>query len=131
MLSVAIMPQEIQIHILQYTYKPQPKYLQKDIINYVNTIDVLYDIYLGIWENDMYEANLWIQRDFFRFINLYQATPQIFTTSFYNFWLRYFMVNTYAEAIKFSKNTQNNTKFMWGLFTPAERERFFKSVLIT
>jgi hypothetical protein len=52
----------------------------------------------------------------------------MYSTFFYEYWRRPILVNTYDEAIEFSKKT-HTTRFMWGLFTPAEREQFLHQVL--
>ena len=114
-------PIELYYHILSYSYKPQPVNLQKDIISYVTTKQVIQDIFYR------------------RYLHLDKSTINCHFT----FHIQCFLTglpNTYANCADKRKevckrifmehkiNTKSQLTYcvFWGLLTTEERDQFVK-----
>jgi hypothetical protein len=106
------LPLELIHHILSYSYKPQPKNLQEDIISYYTTKKEIFKIF-----GRRYHTN-----DIISMHKMLSFHIQCFLTSLPNIYRRLFIWN-----ILFMRNKINpllSDCIFWGLLLVEERERF-------
>jgi len=129
------LPEHIKLHILSYSYSPQPKSLLLDIKNYFATHVIIHNYYYEIhkWElNSEENANLnWLINDLLGYSNNNRPLNTGYADFFYTIMRRHFMLqNKSNERIdNLLSNLHNKMvtfkiNILWGLYTPHERIRF-------
>jgi hypothetical protein len=128
------LPNEIQYIILSYTYSPQQKALLEDILDYSQTIDIIYD-YMN--EPDYLDNHILvspedeIQNELYNYIHYYLCDGSLEMVAKI-FWKRYFMFCSIPiERIPKYKLVNfvyypltMQIRFIWGLLLPSERNEF-------
>jgi hypothetical protein len=129
------LPEHIKLHILSYSYSPQPKCLLLDIKNYFATHVIIHNYYYEMhkWELNAEEnANLnWLINDLLGYSNNNRPLNAGYVDFFYTIMQRHFMLqNKSNERIDnvlsnlHNKMVTSKINILWGLYTPHERIRF-------
>ena len=113
-------PIELYYHILSYSYNPQPKNLQKDIISYVKTKREITSIFYRRYHKiDVYKhLSFHIQSYLTGLSNIYNINCK--TEQVCN---RLFIWN---KLLTLDKNLCFSHHIFWGLLTIEEREQFIQ-----
>jgi hypothetical protein len=119
------LPIEIINIIITYTYKPQSNKLQKDIISYFQTKDIIYNIFYK-----RYNMLLSLNKNII-FLNFMFHIACYIKGTLKNFFRRTFMLHNSSNSIILNyennmyKNTPNSRfRFYWSLLMPEERDKF-------
>ena len=116
MTKIAHLPLDVLLHILSYTYRPQPAALVDDIRDYASTkasaMAAMYATYVLDWDIAESDRESWCR--FFLVDQLYRFVRY----SDYSFAEMFWLGDGYAR----SGRTQLNV--LWGALTPAERREF-------
>lgn len=128
------LPKDVLMHIISYTYSPQPKKLINDIrsynlINHVN--DFYYKLWIVEWQEAMFEDRYWLINDLCFFLNDYAPLDEYSAEYYQAFRRLYRFRNCSDEDLQklIDKiwhepiNRQINT--VWGLMTVHERNMFY------
>lgn len=115
------LPIEIIYMILNHICYQQPATLIRDISSY-QTLTYVRESYFNKWSIYNEVPNHWIENDLMRYANNYVPIMLGVQPKFKNILLRCF---TKTKEIKFGPSTIN---ILWGLFSPAEREEFVKTI---
>ena len=128
------LPNEIQYHILSYTYTSQQKALLEDIRDFSETLQLLqyYTEELPYLENNvLVSAADDIHNELYVYIHYYLCDGSLEMVA-NMFWKRYFMF--YPMTIERMSNYQivnfteyplnTQIRFVWGLLLPSERNEF-------
>ena len=115
-----MLPIEIILYIIPYTYLPQPNILLSDIHNYVKTREIITKIYYNKYEDLLqYEKNAdknWLVSDILLFIK------QNNTTDVY----RSIILNIYNEFIFTKKNINSQFNIFWSMLSIENRNKFIE-----
>lgn len=136
-------PKEIMFHIMSYTYSPQLKELQNDIIDYTRSVSFIKELYIacwgGVWHLSPAESMDWLENDLIYYINNYEATNEGYTDHFYDVFMRSVQLNTREKVIRMFKHrfgirpiesdTLQNIHFIFGLLTIQERNDFISGFM--
>ena len=133
------LPEAIKLHILSYSYFPQPKTLLLDIKNYFSTHVIIHNYYYEIhkWElNTEENANLnWLINDLLGYSNNNRPLNTGYVDYFYNIMRRHFLLqNKPNESIDrllsnlHNKKVTSKINILWGLYTPHDRIRFITHI---
>ena len=134
------LPEDIQRHIIPYTYRVQSKILLKDIENYHQSITTLVHLYRENypyedgWSEDEDEFCFgWIINDIFGWLNVNVPIMRGYVPHFYSIWSRFTPFQPFQPSIAvmnfylriFEKKTnETQTRVFWALMTPYERKLF-------
>jgi len=133
------LPEHIKLHILSYSYSPQPKCLLLDIKNYFSTHVIIHNYYYEIhsWTlNTEENANLnWLINDLLGYSNNNRAIINGYVDFFYTIMRRHFMLqnkpNEYIDNVlskMHNKMVTSKINILWGLYTPHDRIRFITNM---
>ena len=128
------LPIDIVQRIIPYTYELQNMILLRDIENYGKTKETIGRLYYYYWSpyyfpNDKEPDREQLLRDICKYANNGIRMHYGYMNHFYNICFRSFQINTEADVFEFMDRLQYSSidsqiNFFWGIFTPAERERF-------
>jgi hypothetical protein len=130
------LPEHIKLHILSYTYSPQPKYLLLDIKTYVSSHITLHNYYYSVYKlrwniEENYDTLNWLIHDLIFYSNQDIPIQYGYVDYFYNIMRRNFMLQPKTkEGIDkiisklHNKKSTSKINIIWGLYKPYERIRF-------
>jgi hypothetical protein len=142
---IALLPKEIQYHILKYTYKKQPKHLLEDIYSFTDdkiTINGLYICYfeslcsyllhhnhsVAFFSGDLCKTD-WFYKDLLQFCKMGYSTDLSQTNyPLFILFMRNLRICNKVSAYKyytkiFNYKTQKaKISLLWGLLNPVERK---------
>lgn len=130
-----LLPEELIIYIISYTYSPQTLKLTNDIRNFVASNNILQELYYERWMHTFeYEENAnqnWIDNDLIGYMNQGQATMHGYRKNFYDIIARNYFVNekmhkNFSRSIRHSNSVKRTNSLLWGLFTIEERNDFLE-----
>jgi hypothetical protein len=132
--NIQNLPQELQNHIISYTYSPQPKFLLEDIQNFTETKEYLYEIIDEMeYQNNFYfiSAKDDLHNELCNFIYYYLCDGTLEMIHTY-FWRRYFMyginISQNMSQIIIDKLSiypiDSQINIIWGLLVKEERYSF-------
>jgi hypothetical protein len=118
-------------HIVPYTYTTQSNNLLRDIRNYNKDINLIESIYLTQYNEFILLVDLYLFHNYT--LNM-RYLPQKLETTF----KRHFMLKDktphelrlYMVMNNLPHKRRRNTKFIWGLMTPEERNTFINSYIL-
>ena len=133
------LPEHIKLHILSYSYSPQPKCLLLDIKNYFATHVIIHNYYYEMhkWElNTEENANLnWLINDLLGYSNNNRPLNNGYVDYFYNKMRRHFILqdkpNERIDRLLsnlHNKKVTSKINILWGLYTPHDRIRFITHI---
>ncbi len=133
------LPIEIILYeIIPYTYHLHPPELREDMLHFIRTKKEIEDSYFRYWQFEMngYENEYmdWLSNNILFFFNDYNpSNDNGYTSLIYEIFRRYHPLSklTYTDIYHYihvvfynMNNSSKQVKFIWGLLTIAERERF-------
>ena len=133
------LPENIKLHILSYSYSPQPKLLLADIKSYFYTYAVIYNYYYEIYNWTMIEdkeSNLtWLLYDLLLYSNHNFPIRNGYVDYFYTMMYRHYMLQNKSKNIidkviskMHNKGVNTRINILWGLYTPDERIQFLCNI---
>lgn len=135
--NIALLPNEICIKILSYTYSPQSPQLCEDIRDYCTTLSEIYSyysVYVDEWDESELEEKYWLINDIYNYINGYYPICLGYRDHFYriinrSYTYHYsnkkldFKIDHFLQALQ-KKGIYCEINIIWGLLTPEERNHF-------
>jgi len=128
------LPIEVINIIISYSYHIQSKELQKDIISYFQTKDIIYNIFYERYNSTIpLNKNAVFTQFIFHIACYLKGTENLYSYDdrLNDFFKRTYMLQNSCKTIiiKYENNMYNNTpnsrfRFYWGLLRPEERDRF-------
>jgi hypothetical protein len=143
------LPFDIKMHIISFTYSPQPTSLTNDIKHFLRSRAIIQEIYYDRWNYDFaFEPGAdinWLDNDLVGYMNDNYATMYGYRQKFYNIITRSFCIRNIFQKLCINKITPYNSKYvrsiidphfyrqakftvkiLWGLLTIEERDEFIQ-----
>jgi len=128
---IQILPLDIILRIIPYTYNLQNKNLLNDIINYKEIRSLLFELYHNYWiieaqSQDPEEDINWLINDIFAYANNDNATMYGYVDNFYNIFKRNISLQKIDTIDKYlidleKKTVKTQINIFLGLLTITER----------
>jgi hypothetical protein len=126
------LPNDLVNYIITLTYKPQPKELLQDIINYYNSKQLIKEYYclLAIIFHETYEESIeWVVNDLVLYMNSSLPTLLGYSEKMEFILIRSNLISTSEDLdlyffVLLKKNVLYQLNILLGLLTPPERNEF-------
>ena len=137
---ISKLPENIKLHILSYTYLPQPKSLLLDIKSYLSTHSMIHKYYyyeIRAWPiNSDEESKLnWLFYNLLLHSNNNIPVRNGYVDYFYFILYRHYMLqNKSRQDVDIvvsrmnNKNITTRINILWGLYKPLERIQFITNI---
>jgi len=118
-------------HIIPFTYLPQPKELLRDICNYNQDINLIEDTYFTQYNEFILLTDLLLFHNYNYNINYISNSLGALMNRHIKLKHKDMIyLNNYMITIKRPCRRKRTIKFIWGLMTPEERNRFINDYLL-
>ena len=128
------LPKDIIYYIRRLTYKSQKKELLEDIRNYIDTLEIIKELYYKyyIHEEDPIEYMNWLANDIVLYLNEMQGTLYGFTNKYYNICKRNYKLKNNIDVENFIKKldisgVDKEINIYWALLNINERQQIINS----
>lgn len=118
-------------HIIPYTYLPQSKTLLRDIRNYIQDINLIEDTYLTQYNEFILLSDLFLFHGFnYTMSDISTELASLFKRHIVFQNKKHIELYPCLRSMNVPNRRHSTVKFIWGLMSPEERNKFINDYLL-